>query len=140
MKGLKSLILLPVLIVALSSCSPQKNAKIELLDAKTAKGIDGMYKPVEETSVFPQGTTTVFCWFSWKNAEKGINITARWKYVTDDIPILRSTFAISRKEGEGGVSLVMPPGKTLPPGVYRVSLEFEKEELKALTFKVLENN
>ena len=73
MKRLKSFILLFFLVVVFSSCSAEKHGKIELLDIKTAKGIDEMYRPVEVTNVFPKGTSRVFCWFSWRNAVKGIS-------------------------------------------------------------------
>jgi len=124
--------------ILLSSCSVQQNAKIRLLDAKTAVSVDDKYMPVQATNVFPVGTSKVFLWFSWADARKDIKILAKWHYVTDDIPVLDYTFAIPRKTGTGSVSLSMPEGKTLPAGLYRVTLELDKQSLRSLTFKVLE--
>ncbi|MFA4981861.1 MAG: hypothetical protein WC592_05260 [Candidatus Omnitrophota bacterium] len=103
---------------------------------KTAMGVDDKYMPVNPMNVFPDGTTRIFCWFSWKDARKDVKILARWRYVTDDISILDYTFAIPRKEGSGSVSLAMPEGKTLPPGLYRVTLNAGHRELKSLEFNI----
>lgn len=122
--------------ILLSSCSVRQNPKIRLLDAKIAAGVDAGYMPVGVTSVFPAGTSKIFCWFSWKDAGKDTKVMAKWHYLTDDIPVLDYTFVIPRKEGSGSVSLSMPEGKTLPAGLYRVTLELDKRPLKSLTFKV----
>ena len=126
--------------VSLSACAGMKDrdADIFITDAKTAIGVDDKYKPVDATRTFPEGTTKVFCCFSWKDARRGIKIVAKWHYVTDDIHILDYVFAIPRKEGSGGVSLAMPDGKVLPPGLYRVTLGTDDRELKLIMFKVLE--
>ncbi len=124
--------------MVLSSCANQQTANIRILDAKTALGVDARYRPVQPMKIFPDGTSRIYCWFSWNNAKKDIKILARWYYITDDLPILDYTFTIPRKKGMGSVSLLMPEGKTLPPGLYRVTLELDKRTLKTLTFKVSE--
>jgi len=137
MKGLKYLVVAPLLVILLSSCSGQKDTKIHLLDAKIASGVDDKYMPVNITNVFPEGTQKAFLWFSWKDAAKDVKIMARWTYVRDNIPVLDYPFIIPREEGQGSVALTMPEGKALPSGLYRVTLEFDKRELTSLTFKVL---
>jgi hypothetical protein len=92
--------------------------------------------PVGVTEVFPAGTTQAFCWFEWKNARLGTKIIARWHFVTGDINILNYEFTIPKKEGSGGVSFVMPEGKQLPEGLYKIDLSTEEGVLKSLTFKV----
>ena len=137
MKGLKNLFIVPLIIILLSSCSPQKDVKIRLLDAKMASGVNDKYVPINITHVFPEGTQKAFLWFSWKAAAKDIKIIARWTYVRDNVPVLNYPFIIPREEGQGSIALTMPESKALPAGVYRVSLELEKRELTSLTFKVL---
>ena len=127
-----------LIVLLLSSCSPQENTKICLVDARTANGVDEKYRPVNVTSVFPEGTAKVFLWFLWKDAQKNLQLVARWKYLTEDIQILDYSFVVPRREGQGSVALAMPAGKTLPPGLYRVSLELDQRELKAVSFKVEE--
>lgn len=121
----------------LSACSPQKN-KIEILNAKMAKGVNEKLLPVEPAINFPFETTKIYCWFQWNNAEINTPIVASWQFVTDNIHILDYTLEIPRKEGFGSVSLTMPEGKNLPPGHYRVDLKKDKKLLKSLNFKVLE--
>jgi hypothetical protein len=104
-----------------------------------AKGINEKYMPVDVTSIFPEGTIKVYCWFSWRDAENNTEILAKWHYITDDIPIAEHSFAIPRKEGAGSVSLSMPGGKVLPAGLYRVELKYGANLLRFLTFKVIEN-
>jgi len=133
----KKLFILCLTAMLLSSCAASKdNNKIHILDIKTATGIDDKYMPIGVTKVFPAGTSRVFLWFSWNNAQKDTKIVARWYYVTDDIPVLDYTFVVPRKQGTGSVSLLMPEGKTLPPGFYRATLEMEDKPLKSVTFKV----
>ena len=122
--------------ILLSSCSVQQSSKISIIDAKTAVNVDDKYMPVGATNVFTPDTSRVYCWFSWSRAEKETKVVAKWHYLTDDIPVLEYTFAIPRREGSGSVSLSMPDGKVLPAGMYRVTLEVDKKQLKALTFKV----
>ena len=141
MKKLSFLLILPVALIFLSSCSflAQKSADILLTDAKTAEGISSDYSPVNVTSIFPEGTRKVFCWFSWKGAGKNVSIMIRWYYLTEDLSILDYTFAIPRKEGQGGLALSMPQDRALPSGVYRITIESGKRTLKQLTFKVMGN-
>lgn len=137
MRGLQNLLIVPFIVILLSSCSSQKDIKIHLLDAKMAGGVDDKYTPVNITNVFPEGTQKAFLWFSWKDAAKDVKIIARWTYVRDNVPVLDYPFIIPREEGQGSIALTMPEGKALPAGLYRVSLELEKRELTSLTFKVL---
>jgi len=113
---------------------------IRITDAITAKGVDEKLKPVAITNMFPAGTSTAYCWFEWANAMPNTSLVASWKYVTDDIHILDYTFDIPRKSGSGSVSLSMPAGKELPPGLYRVDLKRDKRNLRSLTFRVLEKS
>ena len=133
----KFVILLAVIffIGFVSACCVQQKA-INIIDAKTAKGMDDKLMPKDVTSVFVHDTTMVYCWFKWNSAEDGAKITAKWFYVTDNIHIMDYTFSVLRKEGTGGVSLTMPAGKTLPTGLYRVELVSDGKALKSLSFKI----
>ena len=137
MGKIKTLLAILCIATLVSSCAGKGDGvKIRIIDVKTATGIDAKYMPVNATKVFPSGTSRVFCWFSWNNAQKDLKILAKWYYLTDDLPVLDYTFTIPRKEGMGSVSLAMPEGKSLPPGLYRVSLEMDNRTLKMVTFKV----
>ena len=104
-----------------------------------AYGIDEKYNPINATQQFPNGTSKVFCWFQWKDATINTPVTAKWVYVTGDIPVLNYTLSVPRKEGSGGIALAMPQGKTLPAGSYKVTLESDKKaSLKSVQFTVLE--
>lgn len=124
------------LILLLSSCCFLQSDKICITDAKIAAGIDDKLMPIQVTNLFPKGTSQVFCWFQWKNAQVNIPIIAKWHYITDNIPILDYTFKIPRKKGSGSVSLSMPKDKILPRGEYKIDLIFNNKTLKFLTFKV----
>lgn len=127
-----------VLFFSLTSCAKHQESAITIVSTKMAKGINEKYMPVDVTNIFPEGTTKVYCWFSWRDAEKNMEILAKWHYITDDIPIVEYTFAIPRKEGVGSVSLSMPEGKVLPNGLYRVELKYGNMVLRSITFKVAE--
>ena len=132
-------ILMLAVFIQLTSCAKREQGNIHVISAKMAKGINEKYMPVDTTNIFPEGTIKVYCWFSWRDAEKNMEILAKWHYLTDDIPIVEYAFAIPRREGVGSVSLSMPEGKVLPPGLYRVELKFGNRALKSLTFKIAEN-
>lgn len=137
MKRIGKWIVLCSIALLLTSCSADKHdAKIRILDIKTAAGIDDKYMPVDAAKIFPKSTAKVFLWFSWNNAQKDIKLIAKWHYITDDIPVLDYTFVVPRKQGTGSVSLLMPEGKTLPAGFYSVRLELDGKPLKSVTFKV----
>ena len=123
-------------VFVLSSCCILPGGKVYITDAKTAMGIDKELLPIDPTGFFLKGTSKVFCWFQWKNAEINTPIIAKWHYITDDIAVLDYTFSIPRKKGEGSVSLSMPEGKALPSGLYKVELTSEGRILKALKFKI----
>ena len=63
---------------------------------------------------------------------------ARWKYLSEDMPILDYTFVVPRREGQGSVALVMSEGKLLPVGLYKVTLELDQRELKSVPFRIVE--
>ncbi len=117
---------------------PRHAKGIWIRSVATSKGVDEKLKPVEVTNTFAPGTTTVYCWFEWNNAQPNTSIMASWHYLTDDIHILDYAFDIPRKNGSGSVSLSMPAGKGLPSGQYRVDLKKGKRTLTSITFKILE--
>lgn len=133
------LILILAISIQLTSCAKREEKNIDVISVKMAKGINEKYMPVDITNIFPEGTVKVYCWFSWRDAEKNMEILAKWHYITDDIPIVEYSFAVPRKEGVGSVSLSMPEGKALPTGLYRVELKHGKVVLKSMAFKVVEN-
>lgn len=114
----------------------QKMNDIKILDIKMASELDENLMPIKTMDAFPKGTEKIFCWFQWRNAKVNSKITAKWHYVTDDIHIMDYAFTLPKKASAGGVSLVMPKGKVLPPGTYQVDLVSERNFLKSITFKV----
>lgn len=123
-------------IFLIPACSLLQPNKIYITDAKMSLGIDDKLMPVQATGLFPKGTSKIFCWFQWKNAEINIPIIAKWHYVTDNIPVLVYTFKIPRKEGNGSVSLTMPEDKPLPSGEYKIDLTVNNAVLKSLVFRI----
>lgn len=119
-----------------SSTAPYKKRLIRIAEMKIATAIDENLMPVKALYAFPKETSKVYCWFKWRNAKAGTVILADWHYVTDDIPVLNTAILIPTKIGVGSVSLTMPEGKTLPPGLYRVELFLGKQSLRNLFFKV----
>ena len=128
----------------LSACSYQtiptqttfKEEDIRITDIKMATAVDENLMPVQAQETFPKNASKVYCWFKWHNAKVNTVILAKWHYVTDDIPVLDNAVVIPRKEGMGSVSLAMPEGKTLPIGLYRITLMLGKVPLRSLSFKV----
>jgi hypothetical protein len=137
-KALAFLILsLPVFISACDRLMAFPDKKpIQITDIKIAMGIDENLMPVKVVDSLPKDTSKVYCWFKWRNAKVNTVILTKWRFVTDDIPILDNAVVIPRREGMGSISLTMPEGKTLPPGAYRVDLTWEDKPLKSLAFKV----
>lgn len=113
-----------------------KDIPIQIVDIKSAAGVDQDLKPVTVLETFPKDTSKIFCWFKWRNAKVNTLLMAKWHYITDDIPILSSPVVIPRKEGMGSVSLQMPEGKMLPVGTYKVDLLWNDRPLKSLSFKI----
>ncbi len=112
------------------------NADVRITDAKMALGLDDQLMPIDPTEVFPRNTQRVYCWFSWEDAVPQTEMKANWNYAIDDIHILTYNFKIPRKKGSGGISLIMPSGKVLPVGSYRIDLMAKNQVLKSLEFKV----
>ncbi|PIY82101.1 MAG: hypothetical protein COX96_06490 [Candidatus Omnitrophica bacterium CG_4_10_14_0_2_um_filter_44_9] len=142
---MKKIMIVMILFVSISiffcACSHEaatkgKTAAIQITDIKMAAGINDDLMPVKTTDTFPKGSSKVYCWFKWRNAKVNTAILVKWEFVTDEIPILDNVVAIPRKEGMGGVSLVMPEGKALPSGEYRIGLILEGRPLKSYSFKV----
>ncbi len=109
---------------------------IRITDAKMATGLDDQLMPVNPTDVFPRNTQRVYCWFSWEGAVPQTEVKADWNYAIDDVHILTYSFRIPRKKGAGGISLLMPTGKVLPVGSYRVDLAVKNQVVQSLSFKV----
>ena len=113
----------------------------EITEAKTCSDVDADLKPVDVSSEFPAGTDHVRCWFSWKNAKRGMKLTARWYNTAEDIHILDYPLTLTRRSDNGIVSLQMSKGKTLPPGSYRVDLatdvRLRSRVVKSVPFTVL---
>lgn len=114
------------------------NVGINIADIKMASTLDDQLMPVNVASVFPRDTNQVYCWIEWHNAKpkSPIEITAIWRYLTDEIIITSYNFYIPRKNGSGGISLTMPGKKAFPVGTYRVDIMRQNHKIKSITFKV----
>jgi hypothetical protein len=129
------LLILLTAFFAVSGCSIF-DKEIKITDAKIVTGVDEKLMPVKILDVFPKDTSSVSCWFQWRDAKISAMIVAKWHYVTDDVHILDYNFTIPKKEGMGSVMLSMPEGKVLPSGSYKVELFSGKRLIKSLAFKV----
>ena len=109
----------------------------EITNLKLCTGVDENRKPIQITSKFPAGIQTVYGWFSWKEADPNLKMTARWFYETENIHILDFSITLTRRSNEGAVSLQMPGGKNLPDGSYRLDLEVNGKVVKSAAFTVL---
>ncbi len=130
------LIALLALSVALGGCDIFSAGKIRIVDIKMAESIDANLMPVDPANTFPKGTSKIYCWFKWKDAEVNSQMMAKWHYVTENINILSYPVTIPRRSGTGSVALTMPKGKILPNGSYRVDLVLDNRKLKSCKFKV----
>ena len=101
-----------------------------------APAISENITPLKPTDSFPAGTSRVFCWFKWENAEVDSQIIAKWHYTSENIDILNYPLSIPRRDGSGSVLLSMPEGKTLPSGSYRIDLVLNNRILKSREFKI----
>lgn len=119
-----------------ASCSLVERPVMTILDAKTVTALDENLMPVSVTDTFKSGTSKVGCWIKWQNAKVNTQLEAKWHYITDDIHILDHTLNIPKKDGNGGVTLSMPAGKTLPSGLYKVELVIDRRVIKTLKFMV----
>ena len=110
---------------------------MRITDIQMAHGMDDRFMPVLTTKDFPGGTNKVVCWFKWSGAEIGSDVSVKWVYVTRNILVTTAHFSIPRKEGGGGVSLIMPAGKVLPAGHYEARLTLDGRSLSSVPFEVL---
>jgi len=134
-KSILSILLIFSLFFACASCVLLPKG-ITIIDAKIAAGLDKKFMPVNIAEVFPAQTQKVICWFKWKDAKINTEITAKWRYLTSDVQVLSHIFNIPKIAGAGGVVLSMPNNKTLPSGLYEVSLIFGKRTIKSLRFRI----
>lgn len=128
------------LVVLLPACGNQATSaprNFAVTEAKMCRDVDEARRPIGVTTDFPSETDRMHCWFAWKDASRGLQLTARWYYVSEDFHILDVPVSLTRVSDYGVVSLIMPQGKTLPSGSYRLELKAGKKIVKTLTFTVL---
>ena len=128
-----------ILMLFLSSAARTQAASdppLEITDAKTCSSFDAERNPIGVTSEFPAGTGTIHCWFAWKNMRNNPLITARWRYVDEEIPVLDFPITLTRRSGTGITILQMPKNRALPSGSYQLNLESQGKILKTISFKV----
>lgn len=101
-----------------------------------AAAIDAQYQPIGPATVFPAGTRKVCFWFRWEHAAAERKLHARWTYYPLDLTISSSDLTLPRVNGSGGVCFSMPPGKTMPSGLYGVTLRDGPRVLAARLFRV----
>ena len=132
------LITLPVIILsALVLYNMNRHTDIIIRDAKIVTGVDKQLMPLKVTNFFPKNTAKVSAWIRWRNAKINTQISVKWYYVTEDVPIYDYTLNIPKREGIANVVLAMSEGKTLPSGSYKVTILLEKRQLtKPLIFEV----
>lgn len=112
------------------------SSRLKITEALMTSRMNGARRPAQAASEFAAGTTAVYCWFSWKNAKPGLQMTTRWHYTSSLIPILDSSLTLNRVADNGVISLRMPAGKTFPTGSYRLDFEVKGEVVKSVSFAV----
>ena len=137
----KNAIIVTVSILLMASCAVLvcrvfSSEKLKITEIKMAPAISKDLTPLKPADSFPSGTSRVFCWFKWENAEVNSQIVAKWYYTSENINILNYPFSIPRRDGSGSVLLSMPEGKTLPSGSYRIDLVVNNRILKSREFKI----
>ena len=121
---------------AISGCQIFSSEKFKVTEIKMAPAISENLTPIKPANLFSIGTSRVFCWFKWENAEINSKIIAKWHYTSENINILDYAFSIPRRDGAGSLLLSMPEGKTLPSGSYRIDLVVNNHILKSCEFKI----
>ena len=130
---LVSIFILPTLFVY----NLNKHVDITIQEAKIVTGVDKELKPLKVTNFFPKNTSKVSAWISWQDAKINSQISVKWYYATDDVPIYDYNLNIPKREGIANVVLSMPEGKTLPSGTYKVTILLGKKHLtKPLVFEI----
>lgn len=115
----------------------KKPRDIVIQEAKIVTGVDKDMSPLKVTNFFPKNTSKVSAWISWNNAKINEQVLVKWYYVTDDMPIYDYSLNIPKREGIANVVLALPEGKTLPSGLYKVTILLGKKRLsKPLTFEI----
>jgi len=126
-----------ILVFAFFINSLKKQRDILIQEAKIITGVDKQMLPVKVTNFFPKDTSKVSVWIKWADAKINTQILVKWYYITDDTPIYDYSLNIPKREGIANVVLAMPEGKTLPSGLYEVTVASGKKQLtKPLTFEV----
>ncbi len=131
-----ALSILLIASLAISGCQASSYGKFRITEIKMAPAINEDLMPLKPMDSFPGGTSRVFCWFKWENAEVSSRIIAKWYYTSENINILNYPLNIPRRDGSGSVLLSMPEGKTLPSGSYRIDLVINNHTLKSREFKI----
>jgi len=125
------------LSLALLVHNVNKQKGIVIQEAKIVTGVDKEMAPLKVTNLFPKNTAKVCAWISWANAKINSQLLVKWYFVTDDTPIYDYSLNIPKRDGIANVVLAMPEGKTLPSGLYKVTILLGKKQLtRPLTFEV----
>jgi len=128
-------ILLILSLGLIFSFSHKKDIAIQ--DALIVTGVDKNMNPLKVTNFFPKNTSKVCAWISWRAAKINTQLLVKWYYITDDVPIYDYNLNIPKRDGAANVILAMPEGKSLPSGLYRVTILLNKRALtKPLTFEI----
>ena len=139
MRYRKTIIILGVALIPalLWILNLNKQREIIIQEAKIVTGVDKEMLPLKVTNFFPKNTSKVNAWISWREAKINTQILVKWHYITDDVPIYDYNLNIPKREGIANVVLSMPEGKTLPSGLYKVTILSGKKPLtKPLTFEI----
>ncbi|MBI3601866.1 MAG: hypothetical protein HY209_03130 [Candidatus Omnitrophica bacterium] len=127
--------ILILLILFIPNIGNRSNITIQ--DAKIVADVDKNMLPIKVTNSFPKNTSKVCAWINWKNAKINTQILVKWYYITDDEPIYDYSLNIPKREGIANVALSLPEGKTLPSGLYKVTILSGKRELtRPLKFEI----
>ena len=138
---LKNILLFSVSVIIAASltlpgCGIFPSGKFQITEIGTSFGIDKNLKPEKKADSFPAGTSSVYCWFKWRNADINMQLVAKWRYDSENTDILDYPFVIPREDGSGSVLLAMPEGKALPAGSYRIDIVTNKSVIRSHTFKI----
>jgi hypothetical protein len=101
------------------------------------KSVDSNYAPVDPTTDFPPGTSSIYLTVKFKNFSKNDTVIAVWSYLGTGKEISTQQFT-PEKFGSGYYSFNIKFTDGFPSGKYNVLVYFNKNLFKTIEFTVKE--
>jgi hypothetical protein len=99
------------------------------------KSVDGNYAPIDPTTNFPLGTSSIYLTVKFRNFSKNDTVVVVWSYLGTGKEISTQEF-IPEKFGSGYYSFNIKFTEGFPSGAYNVLVYFNKNLFKTVEFTV----